>query len=58
VVIATERFAELAQAAADGFGLSQARLATVPHPIGGTPAATLQSWGASAADEIMALLAR
>lgn len=37
VVIATERFAAMARRAAKGFGMAEARIVVVPHPIGGEP---------------------
>ena len=56
VVIATERFASLALRAARGYGLDSARIAVVPHPIGGAPDEELRSVAARAVDEVMGLL--
>ena len=56
VVIATERFASLALRAAGGYGLDAARIAVVPHPIGGEPDEALRRAAARAVDEVMGLL--
>jgi hypothetical protein len=56
VVVATERFAALARRAARGFGLDAARVAVVPHPIGGEPDAALRTMADRAVEEVLALL--
>lgn len=55
-MIATKRFAGLARQAARGFGLAGARIAAVPHPIGGSDPALLRRWAAAALDEVIGLL--
>ena len=55
VVIATDRFKGMAARAARGFGLADARVAVVPHPIGGEPDETLHEMATRAVDEVMAL---
>ena len=56
VVIATERFVDLARRAAQGQGLPEARVATVPHPIGGTSQEQLELWARRATDQLVELL--
>ena len=55
MVIATERFGAMAVRAAGGFGLAEARIAVVPHPIGGEPDAALRAAAERAVDTVMAL---
>jgi hypothetical protein len=55
VVVATERFAGLAREEAGAQGLADARIAVVPHPIGGAPRAALLESADAAVDEIVAL---
>ena len=55
VVIATERFESMAARAASGYGLSDARIAVVPHPIGGTPDAVLRRFASRAVDGVLDL---
>jgi len=54
-VVATESFAALAREEALAQGLSEARVAVVPHPIGGTRAAELRRRADAAVDSIVAL---
>ncbi len=56
VLIATERFVDLARLAAQGQGLAEARVAIVPHPIGGTSQEQLELWARRATDQLVALL--
>ncbi len=55
VVIATTSFAELAQKAADAAGMGQARICSVPHPIGGVSRAALDDRADGAVDQIVSL---
>ncbi len=55
MVIATEAFAELAREEALAQGLSGARIAVVPHPIGGTKTSVLRSRADAAVDQMLAL---
>ena len=57
-MIATDRFAGLAERAAAGFGLDDARIAVVPHPIGGAPESELERFALLAVDSVMELLTR
>jgi hypothetical protein len=56
VVLATERFSALAVHAAQGFGLPGARIAVVPHPLGGTDPARVREWADAAVEPVLALL--
>ena len=56
VVVATDRFEALASRAARGFGLEEARVAVVSHPIGGEPDEALGSMASRATGLVMALL--
>ena len=56
VVIATDRFASLALRAAGGYGLDAARIAVVPHPIGGATDDELRRVAVRAVGEVMGLL--
>ena len=54
-MVATESFAGLAREEALAQGLPDARIAVVPHPIGGTKSSVLRSRADAAVDEILAL---
>jgi len=58
VVVATRHFAGLAREEASAQGLANARIAVVPHPIGGTARALLLEWADAALDEIIALFCK
>jgi len=58
VVLATVPFAHLAAASATNLGLPDARVVSVPHPLGGTDEATVAAWAESAVDEIVEALER
>jgi hypothetical protein len=55
VVVATRLFAGLAHEEASAQGLADARIAVVPHPIGGTERTLLLERADAAVDEIVAL---
>jgi hypothetical protein len=55
VVVATEAFAALAREEAGAQGLAEARIAVVPHPIGGVADARLLERADAAVDAILAL---
>lgn len=57
VVIASDDFQELAENAAQALGLPEARIFTVPHPIGGVAEGILRERAESGAGKIMALFA-
>ena len=56
MVLTTTKFEALARSEAAEAGLEDARIAVVPHPIGGTPKDELAQRGDAAADMILALL--
>ena len=55
MVVATAAFAELARQEAAAQGIPDARIAVVPHPIGGVAEARLLERADAAVDEIVAL---
>ena len=55
MVVATEPFARLAGEEARAQGLADARIAVVPHPIGGTTRTLLLERADAAVDGIVAL---
>ena len=55
-MLTTEKFFDLAKREAAQAALPDARLAVVPHPIGGTGKEELATRGERVADEILALL--
>lgn len=57
MVVASERFEALALRSARGFGLEDARIALVPHPIGGEPDAALRRAAQRAVPAVMGLFA-
>jgi hypothetical protein len=56
VILATHAFAGLAREAAESAGIAGARIASVPHPLGGVPKSLLTDRADAAVDEIVALL--
>ena len=56
MVVATSKFAALATQSAREVGLGGARIAVVPHPVGGMPREALAERAEQAVDEIVALL--
>ena len=57
MVVATESFAGLAREEALAQGLADARIAVVPHPLGGVRAGELRRRADVVVDEIIALFA-
>jgi len=57
VLVATESFAGLACEEALAQGLPDARIAVVPHPLGGVRAGELRRRADAVVDEIIALFA-
>ncbi|MEM7413524.1 MAG: hypothetical protein AAF430_25050 [Myxococcota bacterium] len=53
VVVATERFADLARQSGQEIGLDDARLVEVAHPVGGVPEEALRRRAESATDGVM-----
>ncbi len=58
MVLATAPFAHLATASATNLGLPDARVVSVPHPLGGTEEETIIEWAEVAVDEILEALER
>ena len=56
MVVATTPFAALAHSVADAFGLPDARIVVVEHPLGGTDADAIQRRGHGAAAAVRALV--
>jgi len=56
VLVATESFADLAREEALAQGIPDARIAVVPHPIGGVRAHELRRRADAAVDSLVALL--
>jgi hypothetical protein len=55
VVVTTPKFIALTKRVATNFGLPQARICIVGHPLGGTSEETILQWGDAAVDDIIAL---
>lgn len=55
VVVTTTKFEPVAATLSESFGLAETRRLVLPHPIGGTDAATLRHWADAAADRLIAL---
>ena len=55
VVVTTTQFQKVASTLAASFGAPDTRLLVLPHPFGGTPAATLRDWADAATDRLIAL---
>jgi hypothetical protein len=58
VVVTTTQFATIAATMSANFGLPDARTLVLDHPIGGTPAATLEAWADAAAERLVELFTR
>lgn len=56
MVFTTTKFELLTNRVAANFGLSDARIVTVDHPLGGTDVATIERWADAAVDTVVALL--
>ena len=54
VVVTTTKFAHLTRVAAQSFALPDPRIAVIGHPIGDTPADTLQAWADAAVEDVVA----
>ena len=55
-MIATIPFRPLAHGVADGFGLPDARIVAVAHPLGGIDEAAVESRAEQAAHEILTMI--
>ena len=58
MVVTTTKFQALTQRVAMNFGLPEARICTVDHPLGGTDEATILAWADAAVDQIIELFTR
>lgn len=54
-IVTTTKFRPVAETMSANFGLPDARLLVLPHPLGGTDAATLHSWADAAVDALTSL---
>ncbi|MCH7789932.1 MAG: hypothetical protein IH940_10905 [Acidobacteria bacterium] len=55
-MLTTERLEELTRSVAASLGLSNARIVVIPHPLGGTDPAVVESWADDAVDRTIELL--
>jgi hypothetical protein len=55
VVVTTTKFEPIAITLSASFGLPETRKLVLPHPIGGTDAATLHRWADNASDQLISL---
>ena len=58
MVVTTTKFQSLTTRVAMNFGLPDARICTVDHPLGGTDEATIVAWADAAVDQIIDLFTR
>ena len=58
MVVTTTKFQSLTTRVAMNFGLPEARICTVDHPLGGTDEATILAWADAAVDQIIDLFTR
>ena len=58
MVVTTTKFQSLTKRVAMNFGLPEARICTVDHPLGGTDEATILAWADAAVDQIIELFTR
>jgi hypothetical protein len=56
VVVATSAFAALAHQTADAYGMPRARIAVVPHPLGGIATSEVLSKADDAVETVLGLL--
>lgn len=56
MVFTTTKFELLTNKVASNFGLPDARIVTVGHPLGGTDEDTIRAWADSIADAVIARL--
>jgi hypothetical protein len=55
VVVTTTRFLDLTNRVAANFGMPDARVVVVDHPLGGTDEATIVAWAEAAVERAVAL---
>ena len=58
VLLATSRFADFARESAIGYGLPNARIVVVEHPLGGVAEPLIAARAAAAVDAVIHLLSR
>lgn len=56
IVVTTTKFKPIAETLSAQFGLAEARLLVLPHPIGGTDRETLFGWGDGAVERVIGLV--
>ena len=56
VLLATEPFVPLAQSQSASYGLPQARLAVIEHPLGAISAPEVEARASAVVDEVLRLL--
>ena len=56
MVVTTTQFETLTRTVADTLGRPDARIAVVPHPLGGTDPDTVGVWADDAVETVMGLL--
>jgi hypothetical protein len=56
VVFTTTKFELLTNKVAANFGLPDARIVVVDHPLGGTDVPTIERWADAAVDTVVTLL--
>ena len=56
MVFTTTKFAALTDRVATNFGLPDARVVVVSHPLGGTDEKTIVQWADAAVDDVLARL--
>jgi hypothetical protein len=58
IVVTTTKFEPIAETLAAQFGLAEARLLVLPHPIGGTDRETLFEWGDQGVERVIGLVTK
>ncbi|MEZ4333068.1 MAG: hypothetical protein R3F35_15015 [Myxococcota bacterium] len=56
IVVTTTKFKPIAETLSAQFGLAEARLLVLPHPIGGTDRETLYQWGDAGVERVIGLV--
>lgn len=56
VLLATEPFVPLAESQSEAYGLPDARLAVIEHPLGGISATDVEARAESVVDDVLRLL--
>ena len=56
MVVTTTEFERLTRTVAETLGLPDARIVVVPHPLGGSEPAVVETWADDALESVIALL--